>query len=422
MTEQLDARNRVRQNVLDYVEQLSRPQEIDPEEGNEIVRAFCAALGRKHPQKIVWCDSPVTTLVASTMYQSIYHWRCHNNLGNFTQQLSNAWTALERVRTTGGNLTGHARSEARSVQSSNGWIRALEWAIQRKCNALDPCFPARKTRADWWNRISNHLGDRAMLHARRNLRSIWQDDGPDERVYGLTNRVVDDAIDRVHLALDERVKNDKEYTRHGIIFMPSYYPSLATYQGLRDVPEIRASDHWKLLNRVAQFALAFDAICYNEDVVFVSRRPIHLRLNDAHQLHSINFPAIEYADGIKEYLANNTVIPREWVEVPGFLTPRRALGQRNVELRRAACEILGWDKVIADLGGRVINKDRDPQIGTLLEVRIPGVGRARFIRVQCGTGRTFAIPVPVSTRTAKEGNAWTYGRTERNFVPPEVRT
>lgn len=81
----------------------------------------------------------------------------------------------------------------------------------------------------------------------------------------------------------------------------------------------------------------------------------------------------------------------------------------NVEQRRAACEIVGWHSILRELHARVIDSNTDPQIGTLLECDIPNSGKERFLQVQCGTGRSFALPVPREVRTALEANAWTYG-------------
>jgi hypothetical protein len=83
---------------------------------------------------------------------------------------------------------------------------------------------------------------------------------------------------------------------------------------------------------------------------------------------------------------------------------------------------VGWDKILRELKARVIDRDPNPQIGTLLEVVIPGVSwMERFLQVQCGTGRTFALPVPPNVQTAREANAWTYGLAANEYNP-EVRT
>jgi len=61
-------------------------------------------------------------------------------------------------------------------------------------------------------------------------------------------------------------------------------------------------------------------------------------------------------------------------------------------------------------------------IGTLLEVDIPDIGNEKFLRVLCGTGREFAIPVPPNMKTALEANAWTYGLEGNLLRDLEVRT
>ena len=73
------------------------------------------------------------------------------------------------------------------------------------------------------------------------------------------------------------------------------------------------------------------------------------------------------------------------------------------------------------MNAKVIDKNPDEQIGTLLEVNIPDSGKERFIKVKCGTGRTFAIPVDPNCKTALEGNASTYGLNS-NDLNIEVRT
>jgi hypothetical protein len=64
-----------------------------------------------------------------------------------------------------------------------------------------------------------------------------------------------------------------------------------------------------------------------------------------------------------------------------------------------------------------------PHIGTLLEADLPDAGKARFLRVRCGTAREFVLSVPVEMKTAKEANAWTYpGCTDNDIDQMEART
>jgi hypothetical protein len=108
------------------------------------------------------------------------------------------------------------------------------------------------------------------------------------------------------------------------------------------------------------------------------------------------------------YAWHGVYVPEKWIMDKSTVTPEMALKHENTEMRRAACEIVGWDRILTELNAKTLDKDEDPEIGELVEVTIPDIGKEKFIRVTCGTGRRFAIPVPPETKTALEGNAWTY--------------
>jgi hypothetical protein len=60
-------------------------------------------------------------------------------------------------------------------------------------------------------------------------------------------------------------------------------------------------------------------------------------------------------------------------------------------------------------------------VGELIEVDIPDSGKERFLFVQCGTGREFALCVPPTMKTALEANAATYGLSAKDYQL-EIRT
>ncbi len=78
--------------------------------------------------------------------------------------------------------------------------------------------------------------------------------------------------------------------------------------------------------------------------------------------------------------------------------------------------------MLSQLQPRTIDRDPDEQIGELIEVDLPGSGRERFIRVLCGTGRRFVLPVPPQMTSALQANAWTYGLDASDLRALEVRT
>jgi hypothetical protein len=158
-----------------------------------------------------------------------------------------------------------------------------------------------------------------------------------------------------------------------------------------------------------------------EDVVVIQERPHTIRFDDQNRLHCEDGPAIEFTDGTKIYAWHGVKIPDNWIEKKSELSPKTALTWQNLEQRRCACEILGWARILRELDASVIDSDDDPMIGNLLEVDIPDIGREKFLQVVCGTGRTFAIPVPPEMKTALEANAWTYGLSPNDYKP-EIRT
>lgn len=159
-----------------------------------------------------------------------------------------------------------------------------------------------------------------------------------------------------------------------------------------------------------------------EDVVVFQHRPEIIKFDDQKRLHCEDGPAIRYRDGYSIYSWHGISIPSEWIERKSELTPKIALSWANIEQRRCACEIIGWARILRELESKIIDADDDPMIGTLLEVNIPSIGREKFLQVLCGTGRTFAIPVPSDVNTALEANAWTYGVDPSVLRDLEVRT
>jgi hypothetical protein len=160
----------------------------------------------------------------------------------------------------------------------------------------------------------------------------------------------------------------------------------------------------------------------HEKFCIVSDFPEVLKKDDQNRPHCGDGPSHRWRDGWSLYHWHGVRIPAEWIEDKKSLTAAVALGQVNAEFRRAACEILGWAAILSELNARVLDRDDDPEIGALVEVNLPEIGRERFLRVRCGTGREFAIPVPPGMKTALQAQAWTWGLDEKNFIKPEVRT
>ena len=158
----------------------------------------------------------------------------------------------------------------------------------------------------------------------------------------------------------------------------------------------------------------------HEDFCMVSDFPEFIKTDDQNRPHCADGASHLWRDGWELYHWHGVAIPGEWVtgKKP---SAKDALTWKNIEQRRAACEIVGWNSILSELNARIIDTDDDAEIGQLLETEIPDSGMERFLKVRCGTGRDFVLPVPREMQTALEANAWTYGLDKISFKP-EVRT
>lgn len=194
---------------------------------------------------------------------------------------------------------------------------------------------------------------------------------------------------------------------------------LSFYSFFKEQCGLTVCDHLDGLINLAQHSGWLNVF---EDVVVFQEKPATIRFDDQNRLHCETGPAIEYEDGYALYAWHGVTIPAEWIVKRSELTPQAALAVENTEQRRAACEIVTWARILRELNATVIDADEDPMIGTLVQVHIPQIGREKFLKVLCGTGREFAIPVPPSMKKALEANAWTFDLDGDTLRQLEVRT
>lgn len=157
------------------------------------------------------------------------------------------------------------------------------------------------------------------------------------------------------------------------------------------------------------------------DACIICDRPSAVSL-ETERLHSLTGPAVSFRDGWKAYAVRGVFVPPAWIEERDKIPVEAALTWPNIEQRRIAAELIGWARVLEKLSAIVIDENPNPQIGTLLQADLPDSPGERFLKVKCGTGRDFVIPIPREITTALAANAWTYNVTEEQLLKMEVRT
>lgn len=142
-----------------------------------------------------------------------------------------------------------------------------------------------------------------------------------------------------------------------------------------------------------------------------------LTVDEQFRAHKEDGPAMVWGDQ-KHYFWRGTEVPAEWIENKDNVDPSLALTWENIEQRRCLCEILGWERVLEQLDAKVVSED---EMGILYEADLPDSPGEKFVKVTCGTGRKFVLPVPPEMKTPHEAVAWTYQLNITDYNP-EVRT
>ncbi len=149
-----------------------------------------------------------------------------------------------------------------------------------------------------------------------------------------------------------------------------------------------------------------------EKTAIVSERPLALHRDEAGRLDRGDGPALGYADGFELYAWRGMPVPRDFLDELTSLTPERIRDEENAELRRVMLEYYGYDRYLDESGAKPVHRD---ETGVLWRVELVGDEDVVMVEVvnstpePDGTSRTYWLRVPPTTRTAREGVAWTFG-------------
>ena len=165
------------------------------------------------------------------------------------------------------------------------------------------------------------------------------------------------------------------------------------------------------------------AFCYR-DMAFIADRPVRLRFDEARRLHADDGAALAWSDGYGVYAWHGYRIPdtHHWIIADkARLTVQAAMAERNAELRRIMLEIVGFERVAAELGATVVDQDVNcGQPRRLLRAEVGGETLAILHVVNGslepnGTRREFHLGALSEARTCHEAVAMSYGRASHSY-------
>lgn len=160
--------------------------------------------------------------------------------------------------------------------------------------------------------------------------------------------------------------------------------------------------------------------CFYENICFVGSYPEESVFDQTLSFHSLEGPAIRFADGYKIYAVTGIVASRRHVEDPGSLTAAEIESVTNASLRRLLMETYGISRFLLDIGAELINED---ECGKLYRKELEGDEPLVMVRVKNstpepdGSFKEYFLRVPPTMTTAREAVAWTFDMNDREYSP-----
>jgi len=167
-----------------------------------------------------------------------------------------------------------------------------------------------------------------------------------------------------------------------------------------------------------------------EGAVILTERPTHIHRDAEFRLHHETGPALLYPDGWGIHAWHGARVPAHWIEQRETLDPNEVIRHENVELRAAGAAIVGWPKMLGVLKAKVVNDSGSPDIGQLIELKLPGLQEpGRFLKATCPRNGTICEGVPrvsdidgLPIETALAAQAWRIGDPLSDYIHPPART
>jgi hypothetical protein len=148
-----------------------------------------------------------------------------------------------------------------------------------------------------------------------------------------------------------------------------------------------------------------------------------LRHDERGRLHAAKGPAIAYGDNWSAYAWKGVLVPSWMIERPEFITVRTIASAHDPQIRRCMIDIMTPQRFIEEGGAHRVMED---DTGILWRQRWRWEAWAAVEVINGtpepdGTHKRYFLQVPPTVRTPREGVAWTYGLSERQYRPV-VRT
>jgi hypothetical protein len=146
-------------------------------------------------------------------------------------------------------------------------------------------------------------------------------------------------------------------------------------------------------------------ILFNEQTVYVSRKPVEIHFNEDGQLHNDTGMSCSYADGWGIWTLNGVNVTEQIVMRPETLTLDDMRNEENLEVRRLMQERYGMVKYLEDVNAKLLHKNVNDVDGT--KEFLYSADSSKFLMCICvSTGKHFCLEVRDNINTCEEAQEY----------------
>jgi hypothetical protein len=148
-------------------------------------------------------------------------------------------------------------------------------------------------------------------------------------------------------------------------------------------------------------------VLFNEDKVYVSKKPTQLHFNDNQQLSSEYGKSCEFADGWGIYTINGVSVDEQIVLHPETQTLEQIRKEPNEEIKRIRIERYGWTNFLEGIKAVMIDERKNDIEGTKeFLLRSETENLCALLCICPSTGKEFVLEVPPTTTTCQDAQAY----------------
>jgi hypothetical protein len=155
----------------------------------------------------------------------------------------------------------------------------------------------------------------------------------------------------------------------------------------------------------------------HEQVCWLMHRPSRMRRDANGRLHAADGPALSFGPDCEVYAWKGILVPARLIEQPKSIDVRTIEAAHDPQIRRCMIDIMTPQRFIEQGGAYRVVED---ETGVLWRQRWRWEAWAAVEVINGspepdGTYKRYFLQVPPTVRTPREGVAWTYGLSERQY-------